>query len=108
MASMDKRKLEQVYYMTVENITFASDAIGAAMGTGRSATTTWAQDGEVVFKGKLKHLLVFALMAFDVASVAIHETFSIVPEREFVNVPNLGARGIVDVVSLDPLDGDCH
>jgi len=75
---INKRKLESVYYMIVQDITFASDAIGAATPTGRAATSTWAQDDEVIFKGKLKHILTFGLMAFDVASVAVNEKFSLI------------------------------
>jgi len=100
---MDKRKLESVYYMTVKDITFASDAIGAASGTGRSATTTWDADQTVVFKGKLKHILNFAVMAFDVASVAINELFTLTPERDFVNMPTPGDVG---VINLDPAEGE--
>jgi hypothetical protein len=101
---MDRRKLEQLYYLIVENISFASDEIGDPTN-GRTSLTAWVQDAEVIFRGKLKHILVFALMAFDVAQVAVNELFTIVPEREFLNVENLGAVDIVDVISLDPADG---
>jgi hypothetical protein len=105
MTQFNKRQLENVYYLTVQDITFASTAIGDPTN-GRSAATAWSQDDTVVFKGKLKHILTFALMAFDVASVAVNELFEIVPEREFLNVQNLSAADIVEVIDLDPTQGE--
>lgn len=107
MSVFNRRNLEQLYYMTVQNILFASDAIGAASGTGRSAdSAAWIATDEVVFSGKLKHHLIFAVMAFQGSTVSISETFDIVPAREFLNVQNLTPTDIVDVVSLDPDDGE--
>lgn len=105
MPAMDKKKLERDFYLVVENITFASTEIGDTV-SGRSAATAWAKDDEVVFKGKLKHILAFALMAFDVASVAVNETFTIVNAREYTDVQNLGVSDIVAVVDLDPTAGE--
>lgn len=103
MAIMDKRKLLSNYYLMVNDITFASDAIGAAAPDGRSAATTWAAQANVVFKGQLRHLLIFALMAFDINpnSLTSPEKFTIVPERKFQNV-GVPSPGGVEVIDLDP------
>lgn len=101
MTTMDKRKLEQEFYLVIEGITFANDEVGDPVN-GRTATSIWAQDAEVVFRGKLKHILLFGLLAFDVSSVAILEKFSLIPARDFLNIKNLGDTDIVDVVNLDP------
>jgi hypothetical protein len=106
IVEINKRKLESLYYLVGENISFDSDAIGAVSPDGRSAATAWLADEEMVFKGKLKHILTFALMAFDVASVAVNELYTIIPERDFLNVRNLGDTDIVDVVDLDPTAGE--
>jgi hypothetical protein len=103
---MDRRKLFKEFYLVIENITFASDAIGAAAGTGRTADTAWAANAEVIFKGQLRHILTFGLMAFSVNDVAIVEDYSIVPDADFLNVMNLGALDLVDIISLDPADGE--
>ena len=105
MSTFNKRQLENVFYMTVQGITFPSTQIGAAVG-GRSAASAWLKDDTVVFRGRLKHILAFALMAFDVQSVAINELFELVPEREFLNVKNLTEQGVVAVIDLDPAQGE--
>ncbi len=105
MAAMDKKNLERVFYMVVSDISHASTEVGDATN-GRTATTAWAKDDEVIFKGKLKHLLNFAVMAFDVASVAVLETFNIVSERDYVGVENLGAADIPNVIDIDPAQGE--
>lgn len=102
MASMDRRKLQSKFYLMVDHITFASTAIGAATN-GRTATTAWAKDANVVFTGELRHILIFALMAFDVAAVAINEQFRLVSERKF---QNLLATNDVQVINLDPTEGE--
>ena len=102
---MDRRLLESNYYLTVQDITFASDEIGDP-ANGRTAETAWAQTDTVVFKGKLKHILTFALMAFDVAGVAILEKFELTPARKFLNVPNLTGADLVAVIDLDPVAGE--
>ena len=56
---MDRRKLNSKYYLVVEDISFASTAIGDATN-GRSATTAWAAQDEVTFKGTLAEILIFA------------------------------------------------
>ena len=103
---IDRRLLETDFYLTIQDITFASDAIGDANNGRSAASASWAQDATVVFKGKLKHILIFALMAFDVASVAINEKFDLAPARKFKNLQNLTPDDVVEVVSLDPADGE--
>jgi hypothetical protein len=99
---MDRRKLQSKFYLMVDHISFASTAIGAATN-GRTAATAWAQDANVVFVGELRHILTFALMAFDVASVAVNEQFRLVSERKF---QNLAATNDVSIISLDPTEGE--
>lgn len=99
---MDRRKLLTKYYLMVDQISFASTAIGAA-ANGRTAVTTWAQDANVVFKGDLRHILIFALMAFDVASVAVNEQFRLVPEQKF---QNLAPDQDITVIDLDPTEAE--
>lgn len=102
MASMDRRKLLSRFYLMVDHITFASTAIGAATN-GRSAATAWAKDSNVVFVGELRHLLIFALMAFDCASVAVNEQFRLVSEQKF---QNLLPTNDISIINLDPTKGE--
>ncbi|MBE7473153.1 MAG: hypothetical protein DPW09_39070 [Anaerolineae bacterium] len=102
MASMDRRKLQSKFYLMVDHISFASTAIGAATN-GRTAATAWAKDANVVFVGELRHILIFALMAFDVAAVAVNEQFRLVSERKF---QNLLANNDLSIISLDPTEGE--
>jgi hypothetical protein len=103
--AINRRLLESNFSLTVQDITFPSTQIGDAV-SGRAADTAWALNDTVVFKGKLKHILIFALMAFDVASVAINEKFELVGERKFLNVENLTGADIVGVIDLDPTAGE--
>ena len=102
---IDRKKLDRLFYLTVENISFASTAIGHATA-GRTAATDWAANDEVVFKGKLKEILSFALMAFSVNQTAIVETFDIVDAAKYVDVPNLTTSDIVTAISLSPEDNE--
>ncbi len=102
MASMDRRKLMSKFYLMVDRISFASTAIGAATN-GRTSTTAWAADSNVVFVGELRHILVFALMAFDVAAVAVNEQFRLVSEQKF---QNLKPTNDVTIINLDPTEGE--
>jgi hypothetical protein len=99
---MDRRKLQSKFYLMVDHITFASTAIGATTN-GRAAATAWTKDTNVVFVGELRHILIFALMAFDVASVAVLEQFRLVSERKF---QNLLATNDVTVIDLNPTAGE--
>jgi hypothetical protein len=69
----------------------------------RTAASTWAADSNVVFVGELRHILVFALMAFDVAAVAVNEQFRLVSEQKF---QNLAATNDVTIINLDPTEGE--
>jgi hypothetical protein len=102
MPIMDRRKLLANYYMIVEGISFASDAIGAAVG-GRTAQTVWAEGANLIFKGQLRHHLIFALMAFDIVptSLVSPERFSLIPERKFNNPGTPDPKG-VQIVDIDP------
>ncbi len=102
MASMDRRKLMSKFYLMVDRITFPSTAIGDATG-GRSATTPWDVDTNVVFWGDLRHILIFALMSFDVASVAVNEQFRLVSEHKF---QNLKPANDISIIDLDPVAGE--
>lgn len=102
MASMDRRKLQSKFYLMVDHISFASTAIGAATN-GRTAATAWTKDTNVVFVGELRHILIFALMAFDVAAVAVLEQFRLVSERKF---QNLLAANDLTIINLDPTEGE--
>jgi hypothetical protein len=102
MASMDRRKLLSKFYLMVDHISFASTAIGDAVN-GRAAATAWAKDANLVFVGELRHILIFALMAFDVSSVAVLEQFRLVSERKF---QNLKATNDIAVIDLDPTAGE--
>lgn len=102
MASMDRRKLMSKFYLMVDHISFASTAIGAE-ADGRAAATAWLKDANVVFVGELRHILTFALMAFDVASVAVNEQFRLVSERKF---QNLKPENDIAVIDLDPTAGE--
>ena len=102
MASMDRRKLQSKFYLMVDHISFASSEIGATLN-GRTASTAWAKDTNVVFVGELRHILIFALMAFDVAAVAVLEQFRLVSERKF---QNLLATNDVKIIDLDPTAGE--
>ena len=102
MATMDRRKLLSKFYLVVDQISFPSTAIGALTG-GRAAATPWAKDDNVVFVGELRHILIFGLLAFDVASVAINENFRLVGERKF---QNLKATNDITIINLDPLEGE--
>jgi hypothetical protein len=102
MASKDRRKLSSKFYLMVDRISFASTAIGAATN-GRSAATAWAKDTNVVFVGELRHILIFALMAFDVAAVAVNEQFRLVSERKF---QNLLPTNDLTIINLDPTEGE--
>ncbi|MBE7474303.1 MAG: hypothetical protein HS114_34670 [Anaerolineales bacterium] len=102
MASMDRRKLQSKFYLMVDHISFASTAIGAATN-GRTAATAWAKDANVVFVGELRHILIFALMAFDIAAVAVNEQFRLVSERKF---QNLLAANDLSIIDLDPTAGE--
>lgn len=101
MTTMDKRKLNRDYYLIVDNISFESDEIGHD-SLGRSADTSWDPAYPVVFKGKLKHILIFAVMSFEVTTTAVTEIFTIIPATDYLGVPNLGAGDIVSVIDLDP------
>jgi hypothetical protein len=102
MASMDRRKLLAKFYLMVDHITFASTAIGDA-ANGRAAATAWAENDNLVFVGELRHILIFALMAFDVASVAVNEQFRLVSERKF---QNLKPGNDIGIINLDPTVGE--
>lgn len=102
MASMDRRKLMSKYYLMVDRITFPSTQIGA-LTNGRTAATAWAKDQNLVFEGELRHILIFALMAFDMASVAIGEQFRVVAQQKF---QNLQPTNDIGVISLDPTEGE--
>lgn len=102
MASMDRRKLQSKFYLMVDHISFASTEIGATLN-GRTAATAWAKDTNVVFVGELRHILIFALMAFDVAAVAVLEQFRLVSERKF---QNLLATNDLTIIDLDPTAGE--
>jgi hypothetical protein len=102
MASMDRRKLLSSFYLMVDQISFASTEIGAAVN-GRTAVTAWAKDDNVVFVGELRHILIFALLAFDVAAVAVNEQFRLVSERKF---QNLRATNDISIINLDPTEGE--
>ncbi|GIK43792.1 MAG: hypothetical protein BroJett011_76250 [Chloroflexota bacterium] len=102
MASMDRRKLQSKFYLMVDHISFASTEIGA-LTNGRTAVTTWAKDTNVVFVGELRHILIFALMAFDVAAVAVLEQFRLVSERKF---QNLLATNDLTIIDLNPTAGE--
>jgi hypothetical protein len=99
---MDRRKLLSKFYLMVDHITFPSTKIGAETN-GRAANTVWAQDTNLVFVGELRHILIFALMAFDVASVAVLEQFRLVSERKF---QNLKATQDITVIDLNPTAGE--
>jgi len=105
MTAMNKRKLDTDYLLIVENISFASTEIGHAT-LGRTATTPWSAAAEVVFKGKLKHILIFAVMAFDVSTTSVNELFTLIPASDYTDVDNLTAADIVDVIDLDPTAGE--
>jgi hypothetical protein len=102
MSAMDRRKLQSKFYLMVDQISFASTAIGLAVG-GRAAATPWLKDDNVIFVGELRHILVFGLMAFDVASVAVNEQFRLVSERKF---QNLAAANDIAIIDLDPTEGE--
>lgn len=102
MASMDRRKLMSRFYLMVDRITFPSTQIGA-LANGRTAATAWAKDQNLVFEGELRHILIFALMAFDVASVAIGEQFRVVAQQKF---QNLRPANDIGIISLDPTEGE--
>lgn len=104
-SQINKRQLETPYVLTVQEITFASDAIGKTGAGGRTSTVAWAQNDTVIFTGKLKHILLFGIIAFDVSQVAILEKFTLTPATQFANIQNLAAQNIVQVVSLDPANG---
>jgi hypothetical protein len=106
MTVFNRRQLEKVHVLLVNDISFASDAIGAASGVGRAAETDWIATDNVVFKGPLKDILIFALMAFSGSSVSVAENFEIVPIEKWVDVPNLTSTDIVTAISLDPADGE--
>jgi len=104
MTTINRRLLDTVHYLTVEDISFASDKIGH--GTyGRTSLASWLQADTLIFKGRLRDILIFALMAFDVADAAIYEKFELVSARKFLNVQNLGATDIVGLIDLDPTAG---
>lgn len=102
MATMDRRKLHAKYYLIVDQISFASTEIGALVA-GRVAATPWAKNDNVVFVGELRHILLFSLMAFDVAAVAINEQFRLVGDRKF---HNMAADNDVAIIALDPTLGE--
>jgi hypothetical protein len=99
---MDRRKLLSKFYLMVDHISFPSTQIGDT-ANGRAAATTWAKDANQVFVGELRHILIFALTAFDVASVAVNEQFRLVSERKF---QNLKADQNIGIINLDPTAGE--
>lgn len=104
---MDKRKLLSNYYMIVRNITFASDAIGFAAPDGRSADTAWDEGDIVIFRGQLRHLLIFGLMAFDInpASLTSPEDFSVIPESKYVDSANPAGVRVIDLNPATSAEG---
>lgn len=102
MAIMNRRKLLSNHMLMIDGITFASTAIGHATG-GRSAETAWAEGANVIFKGQLRHILIFGLMAFDVnpASLTSPERFTVIPESKFYNVGSPSPAG-VEIINIDP------
>ena len=77
---MDRRKLKSVYYLMVEGIQFAVPT--------RASGVTWTTTTDnVVFKGTLEQVLIFALQNFTVQSVAVLEEFALIDERSFNNMP---------------------
>lgn len=102
MAAMDRRKLASPYFLQVSDISFASTAIGHATA-GRTAESTWAKGDNVIFSGQLQHILVFALLGFDVSGVSIGEKFQLVPARDF---RNLSPSQDITVISLDPAEDE--
>ena len=94
--------LTQQYQLAIEDITFASTEIGHATA-GRSATTVWSATDDVIFRGELKSVLIFALMAFDLDGLNVLEKFTLIPTKEIVDVSNLTISDIPGVVELDPV-----
>ncbi len=93
---MDRRKLKSIYYLMVEGIQFAVPT--------RASGVTWTTTTDnVVLKGTLEQILIFALQNFTVQSVAVLEEFAIIDERSFKNMP---ATDDVTVLDLDPGSGN--
>ncbi len=102
---MDRRKLNSKYYLVVEDISFASTAIGDATN-GRSATTAWAAQDEVTYKGTLAEILIFAMMAFDINGTQVLEKYRIVDERSYKGVKNLAEGDVPTIIDLDVLGAE--
>lgn len=99
---INRKQLQTNYILTVENITVASTGLAG----GRTAVTPWAANAEVMFKGQLQHILMFAIANFSVNGASIAETFHLVSAKSYQAVENLTSVDVPALIDLDPTEAE--